>query len=260
MKAILSTTDNPLYSFFLPIVTWSWKKLGIDSIVFIPEKQSESFKLAKYTCPETTRFETLNIEPDREPTYFQCVRLYAAALPYIEDDEVLITSDIDMAVFNTILSADSNKINIAGHDLTPEGQYPMCYVSMRKTDWRNIMSINGRDYKYYLSELLDNIQCENMRGNYWGKDQGTIWEQIQKSGREVNLISRAQSKEHQIATRRADRDGWRYDANTIIDAHLPRPGYDLYNFNLILKLFKDVYSQENFGWMMNYRNAYLTLL
>jgi hypothetical protein len=263
MKVILSCTDDPLYSFFLPLVTWSWKKVDVDAIVFVPEKQSEAMRLASVQCPETTRFEQLNITDDnRRPTYFQCSRLYAAALPYIDDDEMIITGDVDMAWFGDSFDLfKDDHVNIFGSDLVPMGQYPMCYIAAKKSIWKDVMEIGNKTVMQCLDNLLSGIECENMRGNYWSKDQQTIFEQTEKHPEiKLNKIDRRKSDDNLTASFRADRDGWQYSITSIIDAHLPRPGYEPYNFDLITKLFKDVYPSEHFGWMLNYRNAYLTLL
>ncbi len=37
MKAIISTTYDDLYLFYLPITTWAWNKLGVDVICFMPD-------------------------------------------------------------------------------------------------------------------------------------------------------------------------------------------------------------------------------
>ena len=37
MKAIISSTYDDNYFFFLPIATWAWNKLGVDVICFMPE-------------------------------------------------------------------------------------------------------------------------------------------------------------------------------------------------------------------------------
>lgn len=36
MKAVISSTYDSKYLYFLPIVTWCWNKLGVDVICFVP--------------------------------------------------------------------------------------------------------------------------------------------------------------------------------------------------------------------------------
>ena len=42
MKTIISTTYNDNYLFFLPITTWSWNKLGVDVICFMPKEMTQN--------------------------------------------------------------------------------------------------------------------------------------------------------------------------------------------------------------------------
>ena len=42
MKTIISTTYNDNYLFFLPITIWSWNKLGVDVICFMPKEMTQS--------------------------------------------------------------------------------------------------------------------------------------------------------------------------------------------------------------------------
>lgn len=268
MKAIISSTYSDTYLFFLPIVTWSWNKLGIDVICFMPKHQKEyghvmnliwdtlkendlSDRLVYYDCPK-----------HKEATYAQCSRLYAATLD-LPEDEILITGDVDMAVFNKDYfdQASNGHINVFGADLVPPVQLPMCYISMPVKTWRTVMEIMpGMSYQECLDKILGPIECEHFRANQWSFDQDTAYRCINRSG--LPHISHMRARyPFQFATRRADRDGWP-DAPPldIIDAHLPRPGYLDENFKRILELFQDVYPDEDFTWMVEYKNEYVTLL
>lgn len=282
MKAIISSTYDNNYLFFLPFVTWSWNKLGVDVICFMPlapelnriqlpdehvaifhddqrlrllleviHKQGLNLKIENYYSPE-----------DKKATYAQCSRLYAAALD-LPDNEILITSDVDMAVFNKdyFNQANNGMINIFGHDLVPHYQYPMCYLAMPIKIWREVMWITpGISPQQYLDALLGPIECEHFRANQWALDQDTAYKCIERSSHAVMIHSRAKHP-YAFATRRADRDGWPDSPPPdIIDAHLPRPGYTDENFAKILKLFQDIYPEENFDWMVEYRNEYIKLL
>jgi hypothetical protein len=204
------------------------------------------------------------VADDKAATYAQCSRLYAAALPDIPYDEVLITGDVDMAVFTTQFYFDAIKpyfITVIGADLVPEKQYPMCYIATSAKYWREMMWIReGETVQEKLDQLLGHIECDHFKGNYWGKDQETAWNHIIASGLPRILVDRA-APGTQFATRRADRDGWpQVIPPDIIDAHLPRPGYTEENFAKILNLFQTMYPNEDFDWMVEYRNEYVKLI
>lgn len=272
MTAVISTTYDDKYLFFLPITAWAWNKLGIDVICFAPAaRDKEDSHFAKTMLITTTYLKEckqvtvlyFSSPIEKEATYAQCARLYGAATPLFYDDEVLITGDIDMAVFNKEYfdQFNNNDINVIGSDLTPDGQYPMCYISMPAKRWREVMDIPlALSHQDKLDSLLGNLECEHFRGNYWSKDQETIYNQIWMSLDEFCIHFRAKPGT-QFATRRADRDGWPEEIQPdLIDAHLPRPGYTPENFAKILNLFQTMYPEDDFQWMIDYRNEYVKLI
>lgn len=256
----LSCTDNNLYSFFLPIVTWSWKQLGYESIVFVPDKWSPQFRLALEHCPESTRFVKLDIAEDREVTYFQCARLYASALDFIEDSDTIITSDVDMVVFSKYFEQFSDgKLHIAGHDICPPNQYPICYIGMPAKAWRTVFHIREKDTPYtMLHKLLGQIQCENMRGNYWAKDQETAYNCISLFASTAIFHDRSYAH-HPTASNRADRDGWMDYFDGMIDAHLPRPGHIEENWIKVRRLLLQAYPHLDTGPLDEYREQFCKL-
>jgi hypothetical protein len=279
MKAILSCTADDLYSFNLPFAVYSWYKLGVECIIFAPidkydASQEEIFRLGyalgmcQRIAPGTTIIRFM-APADKMATYAQCSRLYAAELPEILSNEILITSDADMCVFNKEYWEDREfhgGFDIIGADLVPFGQYPMCYIAAPCWAWHSVMQIGNRTYQQCLDDLLGGIETENFRGNYWAKDQETAYEYINSADSSENnhdhtvlVYKHNRAKPGtQFATRRCDRDGWapRWD---IIDAHLPRPGYTEENFIKIAQLFEQMYGGD-LNWMYTYRNEYVKLM
>lgn len=269
MTAVISTTYSDTYLFYLPIATWAWNKLGVDVICFIPglpgnyftskyellyntlHKQVLKCNLFLITCPE-----------EKAATYAQCSRLYACCLD-LPDDKVLITGDVDMAVFNKQYfdQLNDSQMHVVGSDLVSGPQYPMCYIAMPVKTWRDVMWIqDGETTQHKLDQLLGHLECDHFRGNYWCKDQEEAWNHIIASCEPIVKHFRA-AQGTQFATRRADRDGWpEVIPPDIIDAHLPRPGYTEENFAKILNLFQAMYPKEDFTWMVEYRNEYVKLI
>lgn len=269
MRSVISSTYDDNYFFYLPIVIWSWNKIGIEPIVILQQPNDNKYYerdalMFLYCTIKDLKYRTLHFTaPEHKvATYAQCARLYAATAP-LPDNEILITGDVDMAVFNQdyFNQAENPMVNIFGVDLVPRGQYPICYISMPVQVWRVVMGIGERDtLQTCLDKLLGHIDCENFRGNYWAKDQETAFDRIANSGAHMYLHYRAKPGT-QFATCRADRDGWPEETPAgLIDAHLPRPGYTDENFQKILKLFNDVYPDENLQWMIEYRQEYLKLI
>jgi hypothetical protein len=269
MKAIISTTFHDNYLFFLPITTYSWNKLGVDVVCFCPNifdslsADENSSRGRSDVVSDVLKAQKLNCDlyvfecpKNKEATYAQCSRLYGGALD-LPDDEILITSDIDMAVFEIPPHADvAFHFTVFGADLVPEKQYPMCYISATKKDWRSSLRVGYKTVQQCLDELLGHIDCENMRGNYWGKDQETAFDCIS----DAILVNRSNGQ-NQFATRRLDRDDsflLERDMSDVMDYHMNRPGFD--NIETIVQVFRNKYPEDNHDWMIEYAAAYKALL
>lgn len=288
MKAIISSTYDNRYLYFLPITTWLWNKLGVDVICFMPEPEGE-IDLLGYKVDQDRRYALINNTilannlslsvcrfnalRHKQATYAQCSRLYGACLD-LPEDEQLIIGDIDLAPFK-VPPTNEKGFTIFGSDLVPEGQYPMCFISAKKKYWNFPFRINygqidtGKGTAYTVThtyqELLDNllgdIECENMRGNYWSKDQQTAFEKISALS-DVHLVPRARPGT-QFATNRVDRDdiNWRaYVNDELVDAHLWRDGFTEQNHANIMELLQMKYPNENFNWLVEYTEKYKQLL
>jgi hypothetical protein len=131
---------------------------------------------------------------------------------------------------------DDNKnegFSIFGADLTAVNQYPICYIKAKAKYWRDAFNLRDKTYQQALDELIGNINCENMRGNYWSKDQEEAYNVISKTN--PTLINRTNGTSP-FATRRLDRDDSYILQNingNIIDYHMNRPGYEEGCFNII---------------------------
>lgn len=272
MKATISSTYDDLYLWNLPLVTWCWNKLGADVVCFMPDINIEphlrddnwSKSAAKISLiHQLGRNGIIRLShpyftspKNKESTYAQCSRLYGACLD-LPEDEILITGDVDMAVFQ--LPPNNGCFTIFGADLVPPQQYPMCYASGTVNEWRTHMAINGKTVQQCLDDLLGDIQAEHFRGNYWGKDQEELWA---KTNHIAYTVPRARPGT-QFASHRIDRDDAYWEERLspeIIDAHLWRPGYTDENFPKILRLMKYFYPEENFDWLVEYTEQYKKLL
>ncbi len=267
MKAIISSTYDHKYFYFVPITMWAWNKLNVDVICFLPQmrfKGEQPFvdlvqdtvmqhcsginTMATFTCPEY-----------KEATYAQISRLYAAALDF-DEQEQLIISDADMLVFRTDFmekSAD-DFFDVYGTDLVPDGQLPMCYTVGNVNTWRRFFT-KGRTYQECMDSELGHEEMENMRGNLWSRDQ----ELLAKGVGDLFFGHTRSNGQNQFAQNRVDRTdtNWRaYVNEDLIDAHLWRPGYTDENHANIMELMRMKFPNEDFTWLDTYRSEYLKLL
>lgn len=269
MKAIISTTYDSKYLFFLPITTFLWNKLGVDVICFVPYSDYMGAE-AKNQIPAQIMRDSLvryNLRCElhyfkapehKQATYAQCSRLYGACLD-LPEDEVLVSSDIDMGLFQVPPYIDG--FTIFGSDLTPPNQYPMCYISAKVKDWRNAFGLHNKTYQQALDELLAHEECEHFRGNMWGRDQETSYNKISQN-QSLHLVKRAKDGT-QFASKRYDRDNsFILDrlSPDMIDYHFNRPGYEDANFDIIMKIIEFHYPHEDLTWMKEYQQQYKKLL
>jgi hypothetical protein len=270
MKAIISTNYDPKYVFFMPIVAWSWGKLGVETR-FLAPYMNISFLVKEYKIIEkyikqlslNVSMHTFYVPSDNhEVTYTQVSRLFAAADTRIPDDEVLVVGDVDMAIFRLPFLSPNHHFTIEGADLVPPNQYPMCYISATAAAWRKTF-IKGRTLQQCLDDTFAGIECENMRGNYWSFDQENAYNLIKPTN--PMLINRAKEGT-QFASHRVDRDNayWREDLINgglgIMDAHLWRPGYTLENTEKIVGLLTIMYPNDSFDWVREYAAEFRKLI
>lgn len=272
MKAVISSTYDNLYYFFLPITVYCWNKIGIDVICFMPGKPSRynynkylewaerSMLIHNTILKQGLRceFKYFISDDDKQATYAQCSRLYAAAIYELDENEILITGDVDMAVFKVPPHKDC--FTIWGSDLVPQGQYPICYATASVKEWRNAFELNGITYQQALDRLLENDNCQDFRACRWSVDQEQLY--LKLTG--INTVEIPRSNgQNQFAQNRVDRDDsfWRDRLNlSIIDAHLWRNGYEEQNHKNIIELLTTMYPNDSFEWLETYRNEYLKLL
>lgn len=270
MKAIISSTYDSKYLYFLPIVTWCWNRLNVDVICFMPYSDYMGSE-AKNQVPAQIIRDTLqrhnlrcelhyfNAPEHKKATYAQCSRLYAACLD-LPEDKILVTSDIDMAVFRHSADMVDDKFVVWGIDLVPDGQMPMCYLSAPVKLWRDTFNLNGITYQQALDRLLGDDECQDYRACRWAVDQEQAYLHISKTDRFELPRSNGQN---QFAQNRVDRTdtNWRsYLNENLIDAHLWRPGYTDENFANIMELLTMKYPNEDFQWFVDYTESYKKLL
>ena len=267
--AVISTTYDPKYLWYLPITTWVWNKMGFKVVCFAP------FSSDPMNCPtgdlvlKTVSGNNSNCLINwfwslehKEATYSQCSRLYAAALD-LPEDETLVISDIDMLVLNTdyFLPAADGIIDIYGADLVPPSQYPMCYAVANVGTWRKL--IGEWTPQQHLDRLLGGIECENMRGNYWATDQENLYNLIHSNDEvDYRLHNRAKPGT-QFATQRLDRDdSFILDrlSPDIWDYHMNRPGYEPQNFEKIMAILSYYFPHEDLSWIVEYNEKFKQLL
>lgn len=266
---VISSNENTNYSFFLPIVAWMWKKFGWDVISLIYDEKHANERYLNYksnldVSKEVSFSECYlqKIEGVRGETITQCSRLYVADEVGIEDNDYLMTSDIDMLPLSDYwnINGIEDKITSWGRDLT-DYHYPICYIGMKAKEWKRVMNLKDgieEDMKRDL-DLHPKSKSDKWE-EWWQVDQDIITEKLLKE--DINRIDRGVATNSHYPKGRIDRGCWEKSLEQYerIDAHLLRPGWNEENFRKILNLILSVFPNENLKWMMDYRDEYIKLM
>lgn len=257
--AILSTDTNPDYLFCLPIVAKSWQLQGfdVDAIVFCSDVNDRPLFLNRFLSQPFIAAHKYTLPASQNKSILvQCIRLYTGS--QFEKGRYSIIGDVDMFIGSDFLNRDFEKLNVFGHDLTGFNEVPMCYVGMPTEKWAEIFGSIHPDFRNDLekySKYKSDIWHEA-----WGADQQILTAKLKEYGFDkINFISRGTDPaNHNLPLGRWDRyGGFKRPAGQVHDVHLPRQPYSDENFPKIVAMCMDLYPNEDWGWMDEYRKEFL---
>lgn len=265
---VISSNNNDDYLFFIPLVVWSWNKIGWN-VIYVAPDAAEKSDLIEYVVNKNCSGDNLSIPfPEikgyRSETIAQCSRFYVANIDEVYGDTILMTSDSDMMPLSDYWKVDGARIKAYGRNLS-DRHYPVCYISMTANRWKEVMNLSGKfldDIKRDL-DLMPNAKSANWN-EYWQCDQDLLTRILIPYQNEIIHIDRAISPITGYPIGRIDRSAWYKSLlqSTRIDAHLIRPGYTNPNWDLLLSLIKDIFkpSEAEILWIENYKKEYCKLL
>ena len=259
-KIILSSDQNIDYLFYVPITSFVCEYFGFKPVVIILGKSKYSELVYEYTKKYTSA-EIVEIDaiPNyKDATIVQFSRLYAACIEP-DENEYLITGDIDMLLLNKYLYRDFDKRNLYGYDLTSYYQYPICYIGMQTKDWRSLLNL---EYGKFIENMTRDLNEEKLATSqhfedYWFTDQRFITRKIKEFGEEnFQVINRGTI--NGCATKRIDRIydyTWNVQpGDDHIDCHLLKNGFVKDNFDKVHNIIK--MKVDGSDWMIDYMNEF----
>lgn len=272
--AVVSTNDNDDYLFYLPIVAWAWAKLGWGLFFSKPHGESGRMKLAlEVSCsvvPHQLMWSYVTLPsyayiPEsrvREETLAQSSRLYAANYVGFQDDDLIITSDVDMMPLSDYWRGLSDDITCYGRNLSDE-HFPICYIMASSKKWKKIMNLSGFSDNDMLADIKEFPQSfSDEKSKAWVYDQDLVTARLNKC--DVVRIDRPISPYTGYPVGRVDRSAWErsLEQSERIDAHLPRSGYTDENFAKVKALIKECFlvEENEICWMDEYRKKYISLM
>jgi len=222
-RVIVATDANPTYIHFWPIVAQAWKrKFGIKPTLALIAYEDV---VVDESLGDVIRFEPIPGVPTA--IYAQAIRIL---LPALFEDEVSLTSDIDMVPLSNdyftqvIQHVPDHCFVIYMNKAYPEDYpaFPMCYNAARGSTFKEIFSINSKE------DIAKTIKQWHSLGLGFQTDERMLYKHITswKDG-----TSRVVKLNDVTGPRRVDRSNWSYDKqllqkNYYIDAHCLRPYHD----------------------------------
>lgn len=261
---VISADQNPDYAYYLPLTCALWEKFGWEPIVFYRGDTYDNHwtTLATNKCGELC-FDVDAINGVRNATIAQVSRLYAATLNFVEDDDLIMTADADMLPLSDYWHPNPTKITYYGRDLTGYGEIPICYISMTKTRWIEVMCLTKMDHNEMIKRDLTNhpnVKSDDFY-KWWGIDQQIITQRIDDVQFEKEFIKRGQLS-NGFARGRVDRGAWSLDHKQFIDAHLfhqiYHKGREQY-FEKTLDLLYHIWPDEDWTWFISYTHKFRKL-
>ncbi len=259
---VISSTDNSDYLFYVPLVTWAWNRLGWGVVLFLPRANNRiNFIILKcYQAISNNNFRVVNI-PEingyRSETLSQISRLYAANI--LGDENIIMTSDADMLPLSDYWNPSASNITCYGRDLSDK-HYPICYIAMTGSNWKQVMNLTGDTYGD-IKRDLDGMPkaLSGIKDEWWQIDQDHITEKLNQQS--VLRIDRRVAPNSHFPLGRIDRGAWdtTLQQPLRIDAHLLRNGQSEENYQRIIDLINSCLDPSGIEleWIKKYRDEYI---
>lgn len=232
--AILSTDNNPEYYSLLPLVCYSWRKIGYEPVIFAVE--NVPMAVDQYSESETIPVDS--VKGVKDSTIAQLCRLFA--YKEFQDDDILITADADMVIAKDIFTHEGDIVSY-GYDLIGRSELPICYVKATAAKWRELMGEFTIPPKAYSDKWED----------YWSVDQQLLTQRAHEYGMEkITFVDRGNQNKHGLPTGRWDRHDWSHIPDDIIDVHMLRNSWDAQ-----IQVFQRLWPGEDYSFILKFKEA-----
>jgi len=238
--AVLSTDNNPDYYSLLPIVCYSWRKIGYTPFVICVNLPEWIREYLLFNCGAHTIGHS-GLDGVKDSTMAQLLRLFA--LKHYNEDDILLTADADMVIAKDIFTHDVSQGQIIsyGFDLTGRAELPIWYVKATAGKWRELMGEFTIPEKAYSHKWED----------YWSVDQQLLTQRAHQYGMDkITFVDRGNQNKHGLPTGRWDRHDWAHIPDDIIDVHMLRNNWDAQ-----IQVFQRLWPGEDYSFILKFKEA-----
>jgi len=243
MRYVVNASDiNTNYLFFLPIINVIWHKyMGYAPVVVLVGEQEQvpAWLMSYIMSTSQVVINMKHIIDHSGAVVAQSSRTFVAAEPIFQPDDYILTSDADMIplshqFFNptftkTIQLHNANAYTAIGKDGhhpvdgATAAKFPLCYVGMPVSAWREVMNLETGSLQSEADRQLAS------RPNYWGDDEEYFIAKLKNSRfwmSDLDFLLRG-GFDRGYADGRLDRSSWQFNGKTngCIDCHFMRPGH-----------------------------------
>lgn len=238
---VLSTDNNPDYYSLLPLVCYSWRKIGYTPVILGVNISDDVYRLLCQYCKANI---VLYASHDgvKDSTVAQVLRLFAYQL--YNPDDIIISSDADMVIGKDIFRCDDGFTNY-GFDLTGKSELPICYNIATAAKWRELMKDSNLTGHFPDKSYSDKWE------DYWSVDQQLLTQRAREYGMEkITFVDRGNQNKHGLPTGRWDRFDWAHIPDDIIDVHMKRN-----DWNAQMQVFERLWPGEDHSFITKFREA-----
>lgn len=236
--AVISISNNPDYYNLVPIVAYSWNKIGYKTVVLHIGVPDEVIDKLIPASSKAIFVKLMPLEGVLDATLAQFSRLFAHEHDMFTPEDVLVLGDADMVMAKKIF-IDSPEMFSYGFDLTGRSEIPMCYVSGDVSHWREMMGM-----------LIVPVAARSTDwASYWSSDQQLLTQRAREYGFDkITFVDRGNNNKHGLPTGRWDRHDWANIPADIIDVHMKRNDWDAQ-----FEVFKRLWPEDDMGWLLKYK-------
>ena len=270
--SVLSVDSNPDYLFFVPVTCAFWKKIGYNPYVILVKKDIREDILeliTEYTDAHINLFD--HIEGYRTCNVAQISRLYAAADPLFNDDDYLITDDMDKFVISYMWFNQQNfnkDIHIFDPDELNFQRLKIGNIGMKAKVWKEVIGIHDGTLRKNLEDAFEKYLTTDSDWNTgWNMDEWILTSSVFNSKYyqdQCQMLCRG-ANQYGIRNGRIDRGAWdqtftMYMSTNIIDVHLHRDPYEDKMWNDTKKIMTKVFSPDEIARFEEYKQKFVAML